>query len=62
MIDLNKFDLGKLRSEAQCQSIEAGASNNYTLGRVGNRCVAALFDPMLAVPIVRDDAWLHESF
>ena len=60
MIDLDKFDIRKLRSEAQCQSIEAGAGHHYTLGPVRQRGAAALFDPALAVPIVRSDAWLYQ--
>ena len=62
MIDLDKFDMWKFRSKAQTQSIETGARNNYTLMPLGKRCAAALFDPKLAVPIVRRDARLYESF
>ncbi len=62
VIDLDKFDMWKLRSEAQSQGIETGACNNDTLTSFSKRFKAALFDPMLAVPVVRDDAWLHESF
>ena len=62
MIDFDKFDLWKLRCKAQSQSIEAGASHNDALASFSERFTAALFDPTLAMPVVRHDAWLHESF